>query len=362
MRVLFAVHDWGLGHATRSLPLIRGLRTAGHEVTVLSNARALRLLADELGDDCELVGLRDFPKPLSRSSAAFYVKMSLVLPLVLYTFRRERRFAAALHRRRRFDRIVSDGRLGVCLPDVPSYYLSHSVRQIIPGRPRRLEALVEGYQRWILRDAAGILVPDEPDASHALAGDLDHGLALDWGGRLHYLGILSSLTRHGAVGSLDCLISISGAEPQRTLFERKVRAQLPELTARARGPVVVALGRPDLPRATWQESGATVHSYVSRREMDRFMNAAHLVVTRSGYSTMMELAELGRRALVVPTVGQSEQEYLAAHFEERGWLRGVPQRKLHLADDVAAARRYRGLPRMRPTKDSVERFLAAIAA
>jgi hypothetical protein len=75
----------------------------------------------------------------------------------------------------------------------------------------------------------------------------------------------------------------------------------------------------------------------------------------------MELAELGKPALVVPTIGQTEQEYLGAHHEALGNLHCVEQRKLSLARDVAAARRYRGPPAMRPTSRSVERFLSIVA-
>lgn len=352
--VLFAVHDWGLGHATRDLVLIRGLLAAGHRVTLLSHGRALRLLRDELGGRCGYVELRDIPKPLGRRASSFYVRMSLALPIVFWTFRRERRITAELVRERGIDRVVSDSRYGVCHPGVPSFYLVHSLRQIIPGRPRRLEKRVEASQRRLLSGAHRLLIPDQEEKG--LAGDLCHGLACDWGGRLEFLGILSSVRRRPVPQDVDCFVSISGAEPQRTLFEERVLAQVREVPGR----VVVALGRPDAPDVRSDDGRVTVYGYLDRADTETMLNRARLVVTRSGYSTLMELVELGKKALLVPTVGQSEQEYLGDRLESLGWMHCVRQRRLDLPRDVEAARTYAGLPPMRPTADSVERFLEAV--
>lgn len=354
LRVLFAVHDWGLGHATRDLGLIRGLLGAGHHVTVLSNGRALNLLRAELGDHCGFIAMRDIPKPLSRWPAWFYVKMSLSMPMVLATFQRERALTRRLHRQHGFDRIVSDSRFGVSLPEVPSYYLFHSLRQIIPGRPYRLEQLVEYGQRRLLRRARAILVPDlEHDG---LAGDLCHNPYCDWGGRLHYLGNLASVRRVPLPQDVDCFISISGAEPQRSLLERVVLRDAHRLPGR----VVVALGRPERKGPVRDDGHVAVHPYLDRQRQEEMLNRAKLVVCRSGYSTLMELAELHRPALFVPTPGQSEQEYLAEYHHERGHVYAVPQCDLDLVRDVARARTRPGLPPVPPSDRSVARFLRIV--
>jgi UDP:flavonoid glycosyltransferase YjiC (YdhE family) len=357
-QVLFAVHDWGLGHATRDLVLIHGLLDAGYAVTVLSNGRALALLRQELGESCSFVALRDIPKPLGRRAFGFYVRMSLSLPWVFATFRRERRMAEALHRERHFDFVVSDSRYGVCLDQVPSYYLVHSLRQIIPGRPRQLERLVEASQRHLLSHARRILIPDEREAG--LAGELCHRLDCDWGAaRLAFIGILSSIRQRPLPQDLDVFVSVSGAEPQRTYFEQRVLEQVAEVPGR----IVVALGRPDATaRVRHLEGGRiAVHDHLDRKGVEDTMNRARLVVTRSGYTTLMELAELRRKALLVPTVGQSEQEYLGERLERLGRMHCVRQRDLSLARDVEQARDYAGPPPLRPSRDSVDRFLAAVA-
>jgi glycosyltransferase involved in cell wall biosynthesis len=354
MKILFAVHDWGLGHATRDLVLIRALVAAGHAVTVISNGRALWLLRAELGEACRFESLQDIPKPLGRHAATFYIKMSLALPAVLWTFQREHGFAERLHRAERFDCVISDSRFGVYLRGVPSYYLFHSLRQIIPGRPRSLERLVEASQKRLLRKADKILIPDQRE--NGLAGDLCHRMDCDWGDRIEYLGIVSGIRRQAVDQDVDYFISVSGAEPQRSIFESIVLRQARSLPGR----VVIALGRPEGERTVEDDGRVAIHSFMDRRQQEEMLNRARLVVSRPGYTTLMELAELGRRALVVPTVGQSEQEYLAEYHRGKRHIHAVRQSELVLSRDVAIAETRPGLPRAYGTRESVRRFLGVV--
>jgi UDP-N-acetylglucosamine transferase subunit ALG13 len=344
-----------LGHATRDLQLIRGLLESGYAVSIVSAGRALRLLREELGGLCDYHELHDIPKPLSRHAPLFYIKMSLALPLVFRTFHLERRFVESLCRSQRFDCIISDSRYGICHRDTPSFYLVHSLRQIIPGRPRMLEKLVEFSQKRLLSGAVKIIIPDE--RVQGLAGELCHDLACSWDEKLEYIGILSSIQRRPVEEDIDYFISISGAEPQRSIFEKIILSQFRRLPGR----VVITLGKPESRATPLNDANAVIHQYMDRAQQQEMMNRARLVVSRSGYTTMMELAELGRRALLVPTVGQSEQEYLANYHERLGHLHRVVQRGLDLVRDTEAAERYAGLPPFPPTKESVDRFLRAIS-
>jgi UDP:flavonoid glycosyltransferase YjiC (YdhE family) len=354
LRVLFAVAAWGLGHATRDLVLIRALLDAGHEVTIISAERALHLLRREVGDSCSFVELPDIPKPLSRRALLFYVKMSLALPLVFWTYWHEHRVVRQLCRSQRFDRVVSDTRYGVFLREIPSYYVVHSLRQIIPGRPAHLEAAVERVQKRLLSGARKLLVPDQE--KDGLAGDLCHNLACSWREQVEYIGILSSVKRRPVEQDIDYFITVSGAEPQRSIFEKIVLQQARDLSGR----VVIALGKPDAPFTRSDDGRVVIYSYMSRQQQEEMMNRARLVISRSGYTTLMELAELGRKALFVPTVGQSEQEYLGRYHEQLGTMHAVPQHQLALKRDATRAESYRGIPLSHYTAESTRRFLAVL--
>lgn len=355
-RILFAVHDWGLGHASRSLLLIRALVDRGDAVTVvMAEGAGMHLLRSELDETCAFIVCRDILKPMSRWPAMFYLRMSLYTPWVLAHFKREHRFTECLVQQHRFDAVVSDTRYGMWSSAVPSYCILHSLRQMIPGRPAWLERKVERRQRDLLRGFRKILVPDV-EADGGLCGELGHAPAADWGeGRLVYIGPLSGIRRQDVPEDIDCFISVSGIEPQRSLLGDRVLAALPRLEGR----VVVTLGKPAEAGNVREIAGATVHGYLDRATQGEMLNRARLVMTRSGYTTLMELAELGKRALFVPTPGQSEQEYLARFHRERGHVWSTTQKKLDIPDDLQRARASTGLPRV-SSADTVARFLAEL--
>lgn len=355
-RVLFAVHDWGLGHATRSLPLIRALLDRGDTVTVLvAPGNALRLLQAELGDRCAFYPYADIPKPFSRFPALFYLRMSLSMPQVMALFRREHELTEKLVKERDLDCVVSDTRYGIWSQAVPSYCILHSLRQLIPFRPHWLERLVERSQCRKLSGFTKVLIPDmEEDGG--LSGELSHDLDIDWGaGRLEWIGPLSGVRVQPGKRDIDMFFSISGIEPQRTIFERKVLDALPQLTGR----IVVTLGQPARADECIERGNATIHGCLDRHAQADMLNRARITITRSGYTTLMELAELGGRALLVPTPGQSEQEYLARLHRERGRMWSTTQSELDLPADLERAANLPGLPRV-SSAASIQRFLDII--
>ncbi len=360
MRILYAVGSWGLGHAARSLPVIQALLDRGAEVTVASTGRALLLLRQELGERCQLLDWPDVPQTLGRSALEFYARSALALPRMLHVMRRERAWTAELVRRRRFDRIVSDNRYGVQHPAVPSFHLAHSLRFIAPGRVAALEWALEAFNyRWFC-GLRRILVPDTPQ--DRLSGDLAHHLRVFPPALLAYIGILSRIRTRDLPQDLDLFITLSGPEPQRTVLEEVLRRQLAAWRPAAAGlRVVVALGRPEAPRRE-EVDGVVVYGYLDARGQEEMVNRARLVVARSGYSTIMDLAEVERRALLVPTPGQTEQVYLAAYHERRGAVRAVAQGRLSLPRDVAAAAARPGLRAREKTAAAVRRAVDLIFA
>lgn len=360
MRILYAVGSWGLGHATRSLPLIQALLEGGAQVTVVSTGRALLLLQRELGRRCEFLDWPDVPQTLGRSAPEFYARSALALPRMVQVMRRERAWTAELLRARRFDRIVSDNRYGVQHPAVPSFHLAHSLRFIAPGRVGLVEWALEAFNyRWF-RGLRRILVPDTPQ--DRLSGDLAHRLRLFPQRLLAYIGILSRIRARDLPQDLDLFITLSGPEPQRTMLEEILRRQLAAWRPAAGGlRVVAALGRPEAPRRE-EVDGVEVYGYLDARAQEEMVNRARVVVARSGYSTIMELAEVERRAVLVPTPGQTEQVYLAAYHEGRGAVRAVAQSRLALPRDVAAAAARTGLRAREKTEGALRRAVELIFA
>ncbi|MGH8115073.1 MAG: glycosyltransferase, partial [Rhodanobacteraceae bacterium] len=316
----------------------------------------MRLLQSELGDACGYYPFRDTPAPFSRYPVIFYLRMTAAMPWVLAGYRREHRETEKLVAERHFDCVVSDSRFGVWSAQVPSYCIFHSIHQRVPFLSRFTERIVERGQRDLLKGFTKVLIPDI-DASGGLSGWLGHDPVFDWGeGRLAYIGPLSSVPRMDVEQDIDVFFSVSGIEPQRGLLEKLVLQSLPRLS----GNVVVTLGRPHDDGECREIAGATVYSYLDRKRQAEMLNRAKLVMTRSGYTTLMELAGLGRKALFVATPGQSEQEYLAKFHRESGHVWSIEQKHLDIPRDLERARAAAGVPSM-DTTASVGNFLAAIA-
>ena len=355
LNVLFGVASWGLGHATRDLPLISRMLDCGHQVTVASSGRALSVLKQELSGRCTFLEWPDLPIKISKSAPLFYARWTLSLPLALRAMIAENRALHGLLNVEHFDRIVSDSRFGVRSSRVASFHLTHGMRMIAPRRNPLLEVTMEYIFRSCYGRGARFIVPDF--ASGSLSGELSHDLRFIPADQMSYIGILSGVRRRPVSEDIDCYVSISGPEPQRTILERIILDQVYDLPGRT----VVSLGKPDESAQSWRRGNVTIYSYVNRRQQEELMNRARLVVSRSGYSTIMELAELRKRALLIPTPGQTEQEYLAGLHLRLGNFYSVTQRRLDLARDVEVARDYPGCTPTHCTDQTIEQFMQLLA-
>ena len=149
--------------------------------------------------------------------------------------------------------------------------------------------------------------------------------------------------------TIDLFVSISGPEPQRSIFETRVLEQIDYIP----GNKVVVLGKSESTSLFKDEPGLKVYAHLPRKEMARLFNQASMIVSRPGYSTLMELAETGKQALLVPTPGQTEQIYLAEHMTKKRWFYCVQQNDLFLPRDFENAQEYAGIFKPDVTRFSV---------
>jgi uncharacterized protein (TIGR00661 family) len=349
--VLVSPLSWGLGHATRDLPIIRHLLERGHHVTIAAEGRGLTLLQNEV-PECDFVELRDYPTPYS-ATRFFVPKFVMMAPLMLRAMALEARNVRRLLARRHFDLIISDNRFNVCDRDTPSFLISHQLRFHTPMVLRPLEFVTELFNYFYHRYFTAVIVPDYPDPEANLSGRLAHRLLFARHRKIYYAGVLASVERMHVPEDVDVFISVSGPEPQRTEFERIVLDRVGDIDA---GRIVVTLGKPEVQEVREINHRVTVHGFLDRKGQQEMLNRARLVVCRSGYTTVMELAELGKKALFIPTPGQTEQEYLARYYAEHGFFHAVSQYELDLPRDIERARRTAGLPFEADTRANVERL------
>lgn len=135
------------------------------------------------------------------------------------------------------------------------------------------------------------------------------------------------------------MVIISGPEPQRSIFEKKVLIQLRETEYKA----LVVLGKPELSKGLDQRDNIDVYNHLDSDAMQEGMLSSTLVICRPGYSSIMDLAVLGQRAAFVPTPGQTEQEYLAQYHMDKRHYYSVSQKDFDLSKLLSASRNYTGI-------------------
>lgn len=311
-----------------------------------SSGRSLTFLTQEF-PDLIFVELPDYNLEYSDKGVRFS-RMIWQIPVVLRKISEENIITGDLVSAQQICMIISDHRYGCYQDNVPSFFITHQVRFITPCLFRPFEFTGALFNRHYHRKYSAILIPDfSRNGEGLLTGRLSRTASdLDY----RYLGILSSISRKPVKKDIDYFFSVSGPEPQRTIFEKILRYQVNSLP----GQKVMALGKPESRKIEKPHSDLTIYHHLSREKMEEMMNRSKFIISRPGYSTLMELAELHKKCLLVPTPGQTEQLYLARRFQHSGWFYSVPQDKMDLSRDITIALNFSGFPFAMQTSDSLK--------
>jgi len=353
MKIIYAVCSWGLGHATRSLPLIRRLFDENNDLTIISNGRSLDLLKKELGDNIRYYDIPDYPILLSENPRQFMAKSVIYWPKFIARMESGLQALKNILEKRKCDLIISDARYDMYSRKIPSFFISHQLRIMNPLRIKMFERGSETFNLFFFKRFNEIIVPDYKKDN--LSGELSHNLKKIDEKKINYVGVLSDFKKKKTKKDIDYLISISGPEPQRTMFEEKLLSQVEFL----KGKVIVTLGKTESSKKLNKKNIET-YSFLSKDKREDFLNRSKLVISRSGYSTILDLAVIGTKALMIPTPGQIEQEYLGKYHNNKKTFYSVNQNKINLKRDVEIAKKTTGVKRNCDVNKTVENILKLI--
>ncbi len=320
--ILIAPLDWGLGHATRCIPIIEALIDKGCSVHLASADRSYDLLEKEF-PDLPLHKLSSYK--ISYSADGAFFPIIKILPKIFKTIWNENQEIKHLMQLHNIDAVISDNRFGCFHKTKPSIYITHQIMAKMPRGLKCLERFVSFLHTLFMRKFSEVWIPDLPDKTN-LSGDLAHKLTPPKHSR--YVGLLSRFKKPDVQPQedIDLLVILSGPEPSRTLFEEEVFKQLKEKSI----PATVLLAKPDLPKEKHIEGKITIYSHLSSNEIKDLILRSKIVLTRSGYTTLLELAVLGKKAIIVPTPGQTEQEYLAVKLHKEEYYFSQPESHLDI--------------------------------
>lgn len=325
-RVLIAPLDWGLGHATRCIPLVDFLITRlNAKITIAANGPQKAILREAF-PQLNFLHPPDYQVSYRKNRAATIASLALAVPRILRTIRAENRWLHKLLQTQAFDAIISDNRYGFYDPVVPSYFITHQLLVKTPFGPRADRLVQKALYRYINRFKE-VWVPDDEKAP-SLAGELSHPNKMP-AIPVRYLGPISRLDPRPKTGTTQLLVLLSGPEPQRSLLEKIVFEQW--LAAPGTSMVCVR-GLPTTTEATPQLPNAIVYNHLQASALAQEIANAGIILCRSGYSTIMDLLPMGKNCVMVPTPGQTEQEYLAGLLAAQGRIRTISQQELKLAE------------------------------
>lgn len=310
MRILIAPLNWGLGHATRCIPLVRRFLNEGAEVWLGGTGESLRLLRTYF-PNLSFVELA--PLTIRYNAGQSQVTAMLrAIPQIIRFTRTNKKKIKHLLSSVSFDLIISDNCFGVWSDKCDCIYMTHQLHICLPRPWRWLEPLAAACHAHLYNIYKEIWVPDyecEPN----LSGILGHPKHLD--PRVRYIGPQSRFAVNKDVNyqlstvNYDVVAVLSGPEPQRTLFEQQIISRYAETNDR----VLIIRGKTDEPVTSIQHKNITLVSHLSDEEMIQQLRETKRIISRSGYTTIMDLHVLGLldKAELYPTPGQPEQEYLA---------------------------------------------------
>ena len=329
IRILIAPLDWGLGHATRCIPIIKFFLRCNCTIIIASEGQSYHLLRAEF-PTLQFLHLRGYRVRYANDKRFLLLKILFQVPKVLQTIIKEHRWLQSAINEHSIDAVISDNRFGFWSRLKPSIFITHQLQ--IKGPNKWIE--------WVLRKAnyqhinkyKMCWVPDFKDEPN-LAGLLSHP------GKFPsipftYLGPLSRFTKEENITIIyDVLFLLSGPEPQRSILEAIIYRQLKLYAGRA----LIVRGKPGEADKPKDFNQVTVINHLPGRELGEAIQASNFIVSRAGYTTIMDMIKLEKKCIFIPTPGQTEQEYLANHLHQQNISIAIEQQNFNLGQALQAA-------------------------
>lgn len=301
IKIFISPLDWGLGHTTRCIPIIKALQKLDTEIWIGVNKEQQKVISNEITaiNYIQFSGYNiSYP-----STETMALKMSLQIPKILNKINSEKRELKKLINKYKFDLIISDNRFGLYTDNVPSIYITH---QINIQAPLGIDKILHNLHQRYISNFSQCWIPD--DNQNTLAGRL----SISNRENHHHIGLLSRFS--SPIVSLKSeykyLAIISGPEPQRSIFEKEIIQYFKSTSERC-----AILGGQPLKN---QQKTFDNIDYFPHLPSSLFLDLVSLsekIICRPGYSSIMDLAVLQKPVFFIPTPGQTEQEYLAKYYK-----------------------------------------------
>lgn len=316
--ILVAPLDWGLGHATRCIPIINVLLKNNYKVIIAATGKQKILLQNEF-PTLQIINLKGYNVRYSKYKLLLPFKIAIQIPKILLAIYSEHKWLNNLVKHKKIDCVISDNRYGLFSKTIPCIFISHQLTIKMPFI--WLEKFIQKINYYFINQYTSCWVPDvEGDVN--IAAELSHPKLLPKIS-VNYIGILSRFTMPKTPQNYTYhyCIMLSGPEPQRTVLENKLIDEFSKTNKK----ILFIRGLPNNANELKVNSNFEVRNHLSGNEMAIALLQSEWVICRSGYTTIMEILSLQKKAIVVPTPSQTEQEYLAKNLMQQQWCYAIEQ-------------------------------------
>ena len=336
-RILVAPLDWGIGHATRCIPIIQELINNNYEVIIAADGRPIHLLNTEF-PKLEIIRFAGYnikyPQYLPMS-----ISMLLQAPKIIWNIKKENNTLNDIIEDYKIDGVISDNRFGLYTNKVPCVFITH---QLKIQSPYFAEDIQKFNYKYINKFNACWVMDDK---ENNLAGNLSMPDILP--NNTIYIGAQSRFEYEESKKQYSFLAIVSGPEPQRTILEKGLIKALKKRKEKS----LIILGKPEESN-TKQIGNLTIQSHLNARDLNKVILRSGLVICRPGYSTIMDLVKLRKKAFFIPTPGQTEQEYLAKLFSKKKICYYQEQYQFDFGKAIKESKNYSGF--IKSKKESID--------
>ena len=341
--ILVCPLDWGLGHATRMVPVIEILERKGAHVVIAADNRPLAFLRQRFP---RAVFVR-FPGfvPAYPKKGSMAWSMLKNFPRMLKQAKRAHAQLQQLISEQQIDVVISDNRYEMYADQVPSVFVTHQLNIQTVGWQKLADPVIKKTINGYIRNYQELWIPDLPGENN-LSGRLSHLGKMPFN-NVHFIGPLSRFSNiqfKPLTEPVELLILISGPEPQRSLLEEMLTKQALQTNRKT----VILQGKPES-SDVYEMENVKVIPHLPDAQMAALIQAAEMVVSRPGYSTLMDLSVFGKKAVFIPTPGQTEQEYLAQRLFKKDIACTQKQSAFQLKKAIREAENLSGLKQMGKT-------------
>lgn len=342
-KILVAPLNWGLGHATRCIPIIKALIQSDFQPILAGDGASLKLLRQEF-PKLTYYELPSTEIVYAEKGAFLKYKLLYQAPKLMRAVHLEQKRTQEIHRLEKLNGIISDNRFGVRSDDIPSVYITHQL-QVLSGATTLLSSR---YHRQIIAKFTECWVPDFE--SNGLAGRLSTSGKIK--STIKYLGPLSRFIPKQQHKIWDVVAILSGPEPQRSILEAKIRKELSAYS----GKILLVQGNVESKQKFKTEGNITIVNFMLHNELRDAIEQGELILSRSGYSSVMDLYVLGSKVYFIPTPGQFEQEYLAEHMKQEGYADFSEQASFQ-STKLLSMKNYEGFSQKKTSKINLDQSI-----